>query len=152
MSHAPFITSQTVLNPASVQSVNCPLCAKIVAACDGRRTLRDIAQSVYLPLAVCQKLVQKALANGWVEFAPAEMVITNTELFWQELEQALGTAMGSQAEQVLAQAARMTGQVPGDVAGEAIPDLLIAVEMHLPETQRFQLVAQLDSLRTRYAC
>lgn len=150
MSDAPYLTSQTVLKLTEDTSITCELCRKMARLLDGQLSLSEVARRTYLPLAVCQKLAVKGLERHWFSFVPQAAVITNTENFWTELQVVMELTVGVQAQGILERAARMTGQVPGEIPGETITDFLIAVELHLSEDQRHRLNRSLDQLRQQY--
>ncbi len=147
-----FISAHTVVIPKAGSSITCRFCAKIALHSDGRRTLLEIAQRLHLPLAICEKLVRRALNRGWLEIRPVHATIAEQREFWEALQTDMHAVLGEESRNVLERAASMVGTTPAQVPVSEITDFLIAVELHTHESVREQMIPALDRLRLKFAC
>lgn len=133
----------TIMLDAAAPDVSCYWCRKIAAICDGQRTLQDLAEILYLPLNIVQKLAQKALDHGWLTAQGTPS--TQASLFWQQVSAAL-----ENDQELLEKAAQMTRQRPGDISSGTIPNFLIALELLISDEQRDTVIPRLDDIRQKF--
>ena len=139
--------AQAVLRPRTGASVSCYWCKKLLRACDGERTVAEVARLLHLPLPVSLKLAQRAQQQGWADLLVGEQAADGSATLWDSLL----AALGPDGEGVLARAAGMSRCRPGEIPLHESANFLIGVELLLPEDRRGELVPLLDRLRGQYA-
>ena len=143
--------AQAVLRPHPGANVSCYWCKKLLRACDGERTVAQVAELLHLPLQICLKLMKRAHQQGWAELSVQDAVpgrASDAVPLWDGLLEALGPS----GEEVLTRAAQMSRCQPRDIPLQEASNFLIGVELLLPEARRDELVPLLDQLREQYAC
>lgn len=144
----PSALAQAVLRPRAGADVSCYWCRKLLRACDGKRTVTQVAELLHLPLQVCLKLTSRAHQEGWAELSALPEESRHAAPLWDGLLEALGPS----GEDLLDRAARMSRCQPRAVPLHETANFLIGVELLLPESRRVELVPLLDRLRDQYAC
>lgn len=162
--------AQAVLRPRAGAKVSCYWCRKLLRACDGQRTVAQVAELLHLPLQVCLKLMKRAHQQGWAELSVPQVWMPEVSVpeasglevsgpdeslpgesvaapLWDGLLAALGPA----GEDLLSRAAQMSRCQPRAVPLQEAANFLIGVELLLPESRRDELVPVLDRLRNQYA-
>lgn len=147
---APVPTStlaHVVLRPRPGAGVTCYWCKKLLRACDGVRTVEQVAELLHLPLQVCLKLTRRAYQQGWADLSMRELAPNEPAPLWDCLLEALGP----DGEGLLTRAAQMSRCEPRAIPLQQAANFLIGVELLLPENLRDELVPLLDRLRGQYA-
>ena len=148
------IDAQLILQTTDSKAITCYWCQKIAAASQDGRTLKEIAEFLYLPLPVACKLVLKGVESGWfVVDSKLNDVLEPPSAghpLWHEVQITLSRAVGEKSNGLLQDAARMTKQQVGHLSLGELPNFLIALELLLSEQDRQYLLPALDGLRERH--
>ncbi|WP_278912437.1 hypothetical protein [Deinococcus wulumuqiensis] len=143
--------AQAVLRPHPGANVSCYWCRKLLRACDGERTVAQVAELLHLPLQICLKLVKRAHQQGWAELSVQAPALPTESGYTAPLWDSLLEVLGPGGEALLIRAASMSRCQPRAVPVHQAANFLIGVELLLPESRRGQLVPLLDRLRDQYA-
>ena len=84
----PSALAQAVLRPRAGADVSCYWCRKLLRACDGKRTVTQVAELLHLPLQVCLKLTSRAHQEGWAELSALPEESRHAAPLWDGLLEA----------------------------------------------------------------